>query len=71
MPTAYTRAMTAEGQLVDVPTWDQRILALVDVGIDTTLIDENLRRTPTERLRRMQDMARFLEAARERRPAPA
>jgi hypothetical protein len=52
------------------PTWDQRILALIDAGVDTTLIDENLRRTPTERLRRMQEMVRFLEAARDRRSAP-
>ena len=34
---------------------------LMEAGIDVTLIVENLRRTPTERLRRMQDMARFLE----------
>jgi hypothetical protein len=52
-------------------TWDQRILALVDAGVDGTLIAENLRRTPTERLRRMQEMARFLEEARDRRPATA
>jgi hypothetical protein len=48
-------------------TWDQRILERIDPGIDATLIEENLRRTPTERLRRMQEMARFLEAARDRR----
>ena len=52
-------------------TWDQRILELVDAGVDGTLIAENLRRTPTERLRRMQEMARFLEEARDRRPATA
>jgi len=52
-------------------TWDQRIFTLVDAGVDGTLIVENLRRTPTERLRRMQDMARFLEEARDRRPATA
>ena len=56
---------------VDGPTWDQRILALVDAGIDTTLIEENLRRTPTERLRRMLEMNRFLASARDRRPASA
>jgi hypothetical protein len=51
-------------------TWDERIFRLVDPGVDGTLIAENLRRTPTERLRRMQDMARFLEdARRDRRPA--
>jgi len=53
------------------PTWDQRILALIDAGVDATLIEANLRRTPTERLRRMQEMVRFLEAARDRRPATA
>jgi len=56
---------------VDDRTWDQRILELVDPGVDGTLVAENLRRTPTERLRRMQDMARFVEEARDRRPAPA
>ncbi len=53
----------------DDRTWDQRILELIDPGIDGTLITENLRRTPTERLRRMQEMARFIEEARDRRPA--
>jgi len=56
---------------VDDRTWDQRILELVDPGVDGTLVAENLRRTPTERLRRMQEMARFVEEARDRRPAPA
>ena len=55
----------------DDPTWDQRIFELVEPGVDGTLIAENLRRTPTERLRRMQEMARFLEEARDRRPATA
>jgi len=56
---------------VDDRTWDQRIFELVDPGVDGTLVAENLRRTPTERLRRMQEMARFLDEARDRRPAPA
>jgi hypothetical protein len=56
---------------VDDLAWDQRIFALVDPGVDGTLIAENLRRTPTERLRRMQEMARFLDQARDRRPAIA
>ena len=51
--------------------WDERILSLVDSGVDGTIIEENLRRTPTERLRRMQEMAQFVELARDRRPAPA
>jgi len=48
-------------------TWDERILSLVDLGIDGTLIEDNLRRTPTERLQRMQEMARFIEEARRSR----
>lgn len=55
----------------DLP-WDARILQLIDAGIDTTLIVENLRRSPTERLQRMQDMLRFLEKVRDaRRPRVA
>jgi hypothetical protein len=53
----------------DDRTWDQRILELIDPGVDGTLIAENLRRTPTERLRRMLEMARFLQEARDRHPA--
>ena len=45
------------------PAWDERILSLVDSGVDGTIIEENLRRRPTERLRRMQEMARFIELA--------
>ncbi|PYM15765.1 MAG: hypothetical protein DMD81_14195 [Candidatus Rokuibacteriota bacterium] len=63
-------AMSAVDPSVDDLTWDQRIFALIDPGVDGTLIAENLRRTPTERLARMQDMARFLEEARrDRHPA--
>jgi hypothetical protein len=75
-PTGYTvktvimSAMSLPDSAVHDLTWDQRIFQLVDPGVDATLIAENLRRTPTERLRRMQDMARFLEDARcDRRPA--
>ncbi len=45
-------------------TWDERILELIDAGVDISLIDENLRRTPAERLRRLQDRLRFLERIR-------
>lgn len=48
--------------------WDVRILELIDPGIDGTLIEENLRRTPTERLARMQKMLSFLEQAKRERP---
>jgi hypothetical protein len=44
----------------DLP-WDARIRRLVDFGVDETLIEENLRRTPTERLQRMMEMVRFIE----------
>ena len=63
-------AMSSADRPTDALTWDQRIFQLIDPGVDGTLIVENLRRTPTERLERMQDMARFLEDARcDRRPA--
>ena len=75
-PTGYTvktvimSAMSSTDSAAHDLTWDERIFRLVDAGVDGTLIAENLRRTPTERLRRMQDMARFLEdARRDRRPA--
>lgn len=63
-------AMSSGEPSVDDLTWDQRIFQLIDPGVDGTLIAENLRRTPTERLRRMQEMARFLaDARRDGRPA--
>jgi len=63
-------AMSSDAPSVEDLSWDQRIFRLIDPGVDGTLIAENLRRTPTERLRRMQEMARFLEQARcDRRPA--
>jgi hypothetical protein len=56
----------------DEPAWDERIFEIVNPGVDGTLIAENLRRTPTERLRRMQEMLRFVEEARrDRHPATA
>jgi hypothetical protein len=54
----------------DAPSWDVRVLARIDAGVDGSLIEANLRRTPTERLRRMQEMLCFLEEARrDGRPA--
>ncbi|MEW6268687.1 MAG: hypothetical protein AB1689_05245 [Thermodesulfobacteriota bacterium] len=41
------------------------MLAQVDPGVDGTLIAENPRRTPTERLRRLQDCIRFVERPRD------
>jgi hypothetical protein len=45
-------------------TWDQRILAQIDSGIDVTQIDANLQLTPTERLERMEAVVRELEEMR-------
>ena len=58
----YTVAISAEAE-EELP-WDARILARIDAGIDPTLIVENRRRTPTDRLRRMQEMLRFFDQVR-------
>lgn len=49
-------------------TWDQRIFQLIDPGIDISMLEENLRRTPGERLARMIAMAKFIENARKPKP---
>lgn len=48
----------------DERPWDVRVLEQIDAGVGGTLIKANLRRTPAERLRRMQDRLRFIERAR-------
>lgn len=48
----------------DEPTWDQRILRLIEPGLDVTQIDRNLKLTPTERLEQMDAMLRDLEEMR-------
>ncbi len=48
----------------DERPWDVRVLERIDAGVDGTLIEENLRRSPGERLRRLQDRIRFLERVR-------
>jgi hypothetical protein len=45
-------------------TWDQRILRLIEPGLDVTQIDRNLKLTPTERLEQMEAMLRDLEEMR-------
>jgi hypothetical protein len=45
--------------------WDRRILRRIDSGVDVTQIEENLRRSPTERLERMEAMLRALEEMRD------
>jgi hypothetical protein len=48
----------------DELTWDQRILRLIEPGIDVTQLDRNLKLTPTERLEQMDAMLRDLEEMR-------
>lgn len=59
MPTKHVPPRDAE------LTWDQRILARIESGIDVTQIEENLKLTPTERLERMESVVRELEEMRE------
>jgi hypothetical protein len=42
-------------------TWDQRILELVPSGVDATLVAENLKLTPTERLEKVRRVLQFVE----------
>ena len=44
-------------------TWDERILERIPSGVDETLIDENLKLTPTERLEKMCRVLEFIEDA--------
>jgi hypothetical protein len=57
--------MRADGEMrgdgEQIVPWDVRILARIDAGVDGSIIEENLRRTPAERLERHQQMLRFLE----------
>jgi hypothetical protein len=45
--------------------WDRRILRRIDSGVDVTQIEENLRRSPTERLERMEAMLRAVKEMRD------
>lgn len=60
--------MSANADSPRPQTWDQRVLALIDAGLDESQIDENLALTPTERIRKM---ARFLALAQQLRRATA
>ncbi len=42
------------------PDWD----AAIDAGVDVSLLEENLRLTPTERLEQLQRMTELFEALR-------
>lgn len=45
-----------------LPTWDQRILALLPSSVDETQIEEDLRLSPTERLLKLQALLESFEA---------
>jgi hypothetical protein len=51
----------------DELTWDQRIFDAIDPGVDVTLLEENLKRTPTERIERMLSMLRLADDLRNAR----
>lgn len=45
-----------------LPTWDQRVLALLPSGVDETQIAEDLKLSPTERLLKLQALVESVEA---------
>lgn len=45
-----------------LPTWDQRILALLPSSVDETQVAEALSLTPTERLMKLQALLESVEA---------
>ena len=47
-----------------LPTWDERILALVPPSVDLTQLAEDLRLSPTERLMKLEALARAVEQLR-------
>jgi hypothetical protein len=65
---ASQKAPTAPAQDADrdAGAWDERILACMPSGIDVTLIEENLKLTPTERLEKLCAFIEFIEGARSR-----
>jgi hypothetical protein len=48
----------------DLPSWDERILALVPPSVDETQIAENLKLTPTERIEKLQALVDAVAAMR-------
>jgi hypothetical protein len=50
----------------NLPTWDQRILALVPSSVDPTQVAEDLRLTPTQRLEKLQALLEATEQLRAR-----
>lgn len=50
-----------------LPTWDERIRALLPPSVDPTQIAEDLRLTPTQRLEKLQALVDSVEALRGKR----
>jgi hypothetical protein len=55
-------------------SWDERILERITSGVDETLIEQNLKLTPTERLEKMSRVLEFIDdvrrANRDKLPSP-
>jgi hypothetical protein len=51
-----------------LPTWDERILALLPPSVDMTQIAEDLRLTPTQRLEKLQQLLASVAALRGESP---
>lgn len=47
-----------------LPSWDERILALLPPSFDPTQLEEARRLTPTERIERLQQLVESVEALR-------
>lgn len=47
-----------------LPTWDERIRALLPPSVDPTQLEEDLQRTPTQRLEKLQDLVDSVAAMR-------
>lgn len=53
---------------VDRP-WQYEVLDRLPAGVDVTLIDESLKRTPTERVERLMELLRAMEELQRAREA--
>jgi hypothetical protein len=51
-----------------LPSWDERILALLPSSVDLTQIREDLRLTPTQRLEKLQALLEAAEKLRKGQP---
>jgi hypothetical protein len=50
-----------------LPSWDERIRALLPPSVDPTQLTESLRLTPTQRLERLQELLNAVTALQARR----